>query len=190
MQFTLDIDKTEEEQIKECINFLREKRYIVLLPNALSTTSVKNPTTLVDLFYSMLQYHNRNRKIHYDRATKKEISLAKKFIERRKSICGNKKQALKESAAIVKCVVENESLFCFLQPLHSFNCFGHETMKWVVDKAISIINGENEEINERDYILFMEELGKQQEVDSLNSLGIRIEKMKGYLGGSNGEGKG
>ena len=187
MQSFLDIDKSEDQLVEEYVSFLSERGYVIIPPGSLEGTAVKNPTTLVDLFYSMLQFHNRTRKIHYSKATKKDIGLARKFIDRRKEVCGNKKQALRECSAIVKCVIENEDLFCFSQPLHSFSCFGNDTMKWVTDRAISIINGENYEANERDYKLLMAEVGAQQERDSLNCLDDKIEQLKSFLGDSDAE---
>ena len=184
MQSLLGIEKRDEERAQDCVEFLKGLGYIVISPSSLEHTSVKTPTSLVDLFYSMLQYHNQSRKIHYSRATKKDISLAKKFIKSRQDVCGNKNQALRECASIVKCVVENEDLFGFSEPLHSFDCFGNDTMKWVTDRAISIINGENEEANERDYELYMSELGEKQERESLNCLDDRIRFLKDFLGGN------
>jgi len=184
MQSILGIDKTDEERIEEYTAFLRENGFIVIPPSSLDTTSVKTPTSLVDLFYSMLQYHNQKRVIHYAKATKKDIGLAKSFLKHRQDVCGNKKQALRECALIVKCVVENEELFTFSEPIHSFACFGSDTMKWVSDRAISILNGENYEANERDYEVFMAELGEQQEKESLNCLDDRIKELKSFLGGS------
>jgi len=182
MQSLLGIDTTDEEKLVVYAEFLKERGYIVIPPKSLDRTSVKNAVSLVDLFYSLLQYHNQHRKIHYAKASKKDLGMARQFIKHREEVCGGKVVALQECASIVKCVVENEGLFCFSMPLRSFDCFGNDSMKWVVDRAISIINEENHEVSEKEMALFTLELSNKQEKESLMRLEDKIQDLKKILG--------
>jgi len=181
MQSFLDIPKDENKLIEEYSRYLRERGYIIIEPKSLDPSSVKNASGLVDLFYSLLQYYNQDRKLHYVRATKKDLGMAKQLIDSRQSFCSSRKKAIEESALIVKCVVEYENFFGFSEPLHSFDCFGNNNMKWVIDRAISIINEENDEVDEYEYEMFMSRLSEQQEKTSLNSLDEKIKELKEFL---------
>jgi len=185
MQSFLDIGKSDEDKILESIDFLRSNGYMIIKLSDLEETSVKKAQDLVDLFYALLQFYNQDRDIHYGKASKKDLGLAKQLITHRENICGDKKRALKECALIIKCVVKYEGYFKFTEPLHSFDCFGHDSMKWVVDKAISIINKENKEIDELELNTFLEELYALQEKESLNCLDKKIEELKIFLKGEN-----
>lgn len=181
MQTILGIDKSEGYRVEEATSFLRSNGYLVVKKDLVDKSTVKNASELVDLFYALLQYHNTGRRIHYSKSNKLDFKLAKDLIKSRQEISGDKKGGLMESAAIVRCVVENESLFMFKEPLSSFSCFGTDTMKWVVDKAISIINSENYEAEKRDRILYMESLQKKQESEASQEVASRIEDLKGML---------
>jgi hypothetical protein len=182
MQSFLNLEANKNECLQKHIDILRENGYVVIAPSVLDATSVKNATELVDLFYSFLQYCNQERKIHYAKASKKDLGLANKFIKHRQVICGNKKKALQECVAIVKCVIKYEELYKFDEPLHSFDYFGNDKMKWVTDKAISIINKENKEVDEEELQVFLDELSIKQETESLSILDGRIDELKVFLG--------
>jgi len=180
MQSILDLGKSQEEVYVEK---LRALGYIVIKPRDLEPTSIKNATQLVDLFYSSLQFHNPGRLLHYSRARKKDLAIASKFIKSRTELSGNKSRALQECATLVATVVKYESLFGFEEPLRSFDVFGHETMKWVIDKAISIVNDENLEASDQELQLYLNELSEKQERESLSNLDDRITRLKKVLGG-------
>lgn len=182
MQSFLEFSKTEEHRIQECIDFLEERGYRVISPVTLNRTSVKNAPQLVDYFYALLMYHNPDRKIHYNKASKKDIGLASKFITQRQAGSG-RARAVQECAAIIKCVVENEDLFCFSEPLHSMDCFGQDNMKWVTDRALSILNEENEYVEEQELKLYMEDLDNKHEKEALEDIDDRISSLKNILGG-------
>lgn len=181
MQTILGIDRSEGGRIEEAVSLLRSNGYLVIKKDPIDKSSVKNASELVDLFYALLQYHNTSRKLHYSKSNKLDFKLAKNLIKSRQEISGDKKTGLMESAAIVRCVVENESLFMFKEPLSSFSCFGTDTMKWVVDRAISIINNENYEAEKRDRILYMESLQRKQEREASQEVATKIEDLKGML---------
>lgn len=182
----------EEEFITEekAIDYLQKMGYIIIAPSCLDETSVKACSGLVDFFYSYLQFCNQERKLHYTKASKRDLKQAKGFIERR-SCEGNlsKSRAIKECVSIIKCVIENEEVFDFPEPLHSMDYFGQDNMKWVTDKAISIINKENDRIDKRDLILFSDRLYNTQEKEATSKIEKRVEELKDILGGLDGEEK-
>jgi len=172
----------------EAIDYLRKMGYTVIPPTVLEKSSVSSPASLVDFFYSYLQFCNPNRRIHYTMSSKRDLKHAKKFIESR-SCCANsgKKRALLECVNIIKCVIENESLFGFSEPLHSLDYFGQDNMKWVTDKAICIINRENEEIDRAELDVFTKELYSSQEKSAISKIDNKINELKNILGGLDGK---
>jgi hypothetical protein len=174
-------DSKKEE---EYASFLRDRGYIIISPSVISGSSIKCPGDLVDYFYSLLQFHNSGRNIHYTKTFKRDIRSAKNFIKNRQKISGaSNKRILQECAAIVKCVVEHEEVFSSISPLHSFDCFGQENMKWVTDKAIGIINKENVEVGEKELALLIGNLYIAQEKEALQNIDGNLKNLKRILGG-------
>jgi len=172
--------KKEEEYIR----FLRDRGYTIISPSVLNGSSIKGPGDLVDYFYSLLQYHNSNRNIHYTKTFKRDVRSAKNFIKNRQKVSGaNNERVLLECAAIVKCVVEHEEEFSSIRPIHSFDCFGQENMKWVTDKAIGIINKENEEVGAKELVLLIDNLYIAQEKEALQNIDRHLKRLKKILGG-------
>lgn len=174
----------DKDDIDLYVKFLRDNGFVVIEPKRLDATSVKSAGALVDYFYALLQYCNQNRKIHYAKATDVDRKKANLFIKARmETVPCSRQKAIRECTAIVKCVVENESEFSLSEPIHSFDCFGQERMKWVTDKAISIINNENAKIKNVDLVLFMDTLAEKQEEEALETFYDNIDELKGILGG-------
>lgn len=189
MQNNIQFEKSEEEQTEDAVELLVGKGYIVISRAQLKKTSVKKVADLIDFFYSLLQYYNRDRDIHYS-SSKKDLRMAKNFIKSRQEITGAKKsQAISEAAAIVECVIKYEDKFGFKTPINSFSCFGQNAMKWVTNKAISIINREDKELEDEELHLYMDNLYVEQEKEAVEAIDeSKIEDLKSILGGlKNGE---
>ncbi len=184
MQYIILPEKIEQQLIIEATAFLVSKGYIVISPAKLDYSNVKTVSGLIDYFYSLLQYYNQDRDIHYS-SSKKETRLASNFIKSRQKVNNlTKKSAIKEAAVIVKCVIKYESKFGFKFPMHSFNCFGQDRMKWVTDKAISIINKENIEVEKDALNLYLNNLYVEQEKEALDAINDKkIKKLEEILGG-------
>lgn len=181
-----EIEPTEEERIESAINFLTSLGYVVLCPSKLDHKTIKNSSDLVDYFYALLQYYNPDRRLHYTASSKKDAKHAAAFVKKRREETGaGNKRALEECSEIVRCVVENESVFKFLEPLHSFEVFGQDENKWVTDRAISIINSENEKMEKEEMRLLMDELYIQQEKEALSKIDDNVEKLKLIMGDMN-----
>ena len=179
--FTEEIDKEKETKY---IEFLKERGYVIIPPSYLDCTSITTIPSLINYFYSMLQYYHQDRKLHYYKSTKRDSKVVKNFINSRiEAGAGNRKKAIQECVEIIKCVIENESEFSFSEPLHSLDCFGQDNMKWVTDKAISIINKENERVNKKEMNIFIDNLTKEQEKEALNSFEGNVGELNRILGG-------
>jgi len=183
MQSLLGIDGSSDKRTQACVEHLEELGYIVISPKKLDNSSVKNIEQLVDFFYSRLCYKHPDRNIHYSKSSKKDYRLASVFVKSRQEVCGNKAKALQECTSIIGCVIENEELFGFSDPLSSMAFFGQDNMKWVSDKAISIINGDNEHVEEEILKTMIVELDAAHEKEALEDINVRIDDLKEVLGG-------
>lgn len=188
MQQTIDFGNSVCTSEKEAVEYLRSLGYVVIKRDSLEGSWVKTPSDLVNYFYSLLQFYNQDRKIHYS-PTKKDLRQAKNLIKSRLETAGNKERALKEATSIVRCVAKYEEHFKFTSPIHSFDCFGQDTMRWVTDKAIGIINKEEQEIEDERLRLYINALYIEQEKEALNFVNeSKIEELKHIYGGlTNGE---
>lgn len=184
MQNNIQFKKSKEQSIEDAVELLNENGYIVIQKNKLKSTSVKKASDLVDYFYSLLQYYNQDRDIHYS-SSKKDLRLAKNFIKSRRGEKElNNKRAICEAASIVKCVIKYESKFGFKSPIKSLSCFGQDGMKWVTDKAISIINREETELEKEAFHLYMDNLYVEQEEEAIKLINRnKIDDLKSILGG-------
>lgn len=178
-------DNIEEGDVEQkYVDFLKNRGYIIIPPKILDATSVRSASALVDYFYSMLQYYNPDRRFHYSKASSVDRRKANAFIKgRMEAGAGNRQRAIKECIDIIRCVVEYESEFLFSEPLHSFDCFGQDKMKWVTDKAISILNNENERVLQQELSEFMDKIAQEQEIEALNTFYDNIEEFNSILGG-------
>jgi hypothetical protein len=167
---------------KDAVDYLVSLGYVVIPPSKLENAYVRKPVDLVEYFYSLLLRYNPTRRVHYTKASRKDMRMAVLFVQsREKELGATRKNVIAECAEIVKCVVEHEEMFGFEAPLHSFDCFGQDKLKWVTDKAISIINREHEEVEREELQLFMDKLYCAQEKESIGSLGSKIKELRSIL---------
>jgi len=121
-----------------CVNYLRFRGYKVTKPKTYNT-KIKNLDHLIEYFYANLdskypEYHSASFNISRDRAT------AKQFLEARMVSTGaSKEHSLNECAEIIKTIFDHEEEFKFKYQI-SFSILGQSNLKWVTDKAISIMN--------------------------------------------------
>jgi hypothetical protein len=170
--------------IEEAISLLREAGYVVIAPKTINDTSVKNAKQLVDFFYAYLQYRYPNRILHHYGSDKKDSAIASKFIKHRMSSGATKKRAIQECCLIIKTIIDNEDVIGLDEPLSSVSILGQNELKWVTDKAISIINKESAKYNELELKRIEEELCKQQEKEALEEIDDEnVENLREILGG-------
>jgi len=132
-------DNTSKENLKAaCAKYLSSEGYTIVAPKTFSKV-IKNTSDLVTYFYALLaSKHPENYMATYNKL--KDMSTAKRFVERRMEITGfGKPHALNECGEIIKTVVDNEELFKFTNGV-SFHIFGQANMIWVTDRALKIMN--------------------------------------------------
>jgi hypothetical protein len=152
--------------------------------------NIKKSSDLIEYFYTMLQFYNPDRKIHYTQNMNVDKKFASSLVKSRMSTGISKKRALLESAAIIRCVIENESRFNISFSITSMSVLGQVSLKWITDRAIRIINMEDEEVEKEEMVRLENNLYIKDEKDAIQSLDKRITHLKGVLGGLNEEEKG
>lgn len=121
-----------------CIDYLKYKGYRIIAPKRFDV-KIKNIDHLITYFYSRL---NSKYKEGYTTSLNKaaDRAIAKRFVDDRVAATGVcREYALNECAEIIKTVFDNEKEFNFKYEI-KFSVFGQKNLKWVTDKAISILN--------------------------------------------------
>lgn len=183
-------DEININKEKDAVEYLVSLGYVIIPPNRLDNAYVRKSADLVEYFYSLLLRYHPDRRVHYTKASRKDLRMASLFVSAREKEMGiSGKAALSECAEIVKCVVEHEDLFGFESPLHSFDCFGQDKLKWVTDKAISIINREHEAVEKEELQIFVDKLYHIQEIEAIRSLDDKAKELRSILEGLDGRKK-
>jgi len=171
-------DKSLQNRIEEAVKLLQDNGYSVLKLSYVDETKIASLKSLVEFFYSFLQFNNPDRKIHVSKSYKRDVKYAKDLVNARINTGISRKRAFSESVLIIKCIILNEPLFKLNYPIHSMECLGQDKMKWVTDKAISIVNNEDEEAKEYELRLYEKSLNKVQEKEVYYNIDDRINKLK------------
>lgn len=139
-QSTQDIERC-------CIDILRNNGYRVISPT-IYRRKIKDLKDLVSYFYNLLDtIRDGGYMMAYN--MKRDLSVAKRFVEDRMRKCGySKAVAMNECGEIVRTVIENYESFKFNINV-GFFIFGQANMSWVTDKALKIMDGKNKIESER-----------------------------------------
>jgi hypothetical protein len=125
-----------------CVEYLREKGYKIVEPFSykFSKARLKKSSDLIELFYKLRQWYHPDYLNKYRRNTAADQMIAKRFVESRMEADNlSKEEALLECAEIINTIFEFEADFKFEFSL-DFGIFGQDALKWVTEKAISILN--------------------------------------------------
>lgn len=193
MQTSIFNVQSLEDKISEAISLLESNGYRVIKIEDKNIYKIKNVKDLVEFFYSRLQFYNKGRRIHYNVGSetyKNEMKLAKGFIKSRSTNKKETKATLIECAEIIDCVLKYEDLFSLSEPIHSFSIFGQDELKWITDRAISILNRENSEANEAELAFLLEAFDKQYEEEAVKEAPQQTIVLEKILGGFEDGGKG
>jgi hypothetical protein len=121
-----------------CCSYLRFKGYSIFNPKKFSR-KINGLDDLISYFYLLLNRRSKNGFMTSYNIIRDRV-IAKRFLESRMMVSGySKEYALNECGEIIKTVFENEKEFNFKYEL-TFSIFGQGKLKWVTDKAISIMN--------------------------------------------------
>lgn len=162
--FNSNPEKVLEEA---CTCYLKYKGYTIVDPKKFEKR-IDKLDDLINYFYLLLSNkHPESYTGSYSLV--KDRAIAKRFVESRMSATGvSKKYALNECGAIIKTVFDHESEFNFRFPL-TFALFGQNKLGWVTDKAVAILNKQEE--NKRE--AYSKELRRQAiESQDMSDLGI------------------
>jgi hypothetical protein len=126
-----------------CCRYLRFKGYSIFSPKKFSR-KINGLDDLISYFYLLLNNRNKDGFMTSYNIVRDRV-IAKRFLESRINISGaNKEYALNECGEIIKTVFENEKEFNFKYEI-TFAIFGQGKLKWITDKAISIMNAKVKE---------------------------------------------
>jgi hypothetical protein len=183
-QSTLFFD--DSDKIESAIKTLKDNGYIVIKEVPINEFSIKNSSNLVELFYSLLSFYNPGRSVHYSENTNVDKKTASNFVKSRMEVGCSKKRALQECANIIKCILENEDKLGLSFKITSISILGQDTLKWITDRAITILNEEDYRYGEEELKRLDRELNTRFELEALDDLPNQIENMKRFLEETNG----
>jgi hypothetical protein len=165
-------DKTNELQIeKECVIYLKSIGYKV--SKNITNYKINNIDELIDFFYGLMSYyHNEVCSLVANR--EKDKALFSKFIHDRKAELGyTHRQGLQDCANVINALFCHEEALGLTIPVGTW-VFGSDKCKWITDKAISILNLNQEVIDE----FKVSQLVENDEQNSEEYLGFDFEHLR------------
>lgn len=146
-------DKRREE---ECVKFLESLGY-VLIPPIKDKNNINSLDALLEFFYSNMYRHNKDRKLRYAPMSEDRKFLKNFVNDRMKVGVLSRKRALLECARIIEVLFKYEDMFNLKSPITSTVIL---TQGWIIDRVLSIINGEDLEEEQRFFSMLDEFMDK------------------------------
>lgn len=172
---------SDDNLVKACQDFLREKGFSVLRPISFSDYEIKTKKELIEYFYERLRKEHQQHAAVYINEMR-DMVIAKLFVKSRMQASGtNEATAIKECAEIIKTVLDNYKEFKFKYQIN-FAIFGNARCKWITDKAIDILNNKykakNEDAHNKRIDSVIEEAAKDETLgyDDLDEILARLEE--------------
>lgn len=186
MNPTLNIDgRTPEQKIEEAIELLLSLGFGVRPPLEGATT-IRTPTGLVKFFYNCLAYYSPSLSIMYMENKKKDLGIAKRFIESRRTTGVSKVRALQESCLLIEFLFKYEGYLGLKTKVTSMSVLGQDKMAWFTGNLINAYNGFNNEIEKHKEQIWFENFYDKQEL-SISEEQIALANKRIGLGDENGE---
>lgn len=176
---------SEQQKIDEAKQLLLDNGYLVRGP-LLVGIGVKTPSDLVRYFYDKLMYHNPDFRIGYHGERKRDLKIARNFIEARKKTGLGKDRALVECCILIDILFRYESYLGLSFKVSSMNVLGQEQFSWVTDKLVDIYNGINIDIALENEQIYFERLYFKQEEELEEDLVKQANKRLG-IGDTDGK---
>ena len=167
MPKTLFDGKTKKQKIEEAKKLLVDNGYIVKEP-LINKSDVSTPARLVRFFYDRLGYYNEDLKYLPSADSKRDMAIAKGFIESRMSSGASYQRAIQECCNIIEVLLKYEELLGVDFRISSMRILGQEKLGWITDKAIDILNGMNQDVQRGIERSWFDKLYRHQE-QSLDS---------------------
>lgn len=154
--------RSAEKKIEDAKALLEENGYLVRGPLILKK-SVKGPADLVKFFYDRLAFYNPDMVMYYSGSRKRDLDLAKKFIDARQNSGVSKARAIGECCEIIENLFKYESKLGLNFKVTSMSVLGQDSLGWITDKLIDIINGFNADMADEKESLWFDEFYRSQE---------------------------
>jgi len=138
----IPLKQQEDRIMAACGTYLKSKGYRINRPDYKLSAQPKNIKDLVEYYCKVLNEYYPSRFLSVD--DKKEATMIMRaLVESRESVAFNRKAALAEAATIIFTVFDKEKYLGLRIPpdIRSFNV--NSTRKWIVDRAIDLINDMN-----------------------------------------------
>jgi hypothetical protein len=160
-------DEQLEGLAQKCKVFLEYMGYTVKKPMSYELT-INKQDDLIDFFYHLRDYFHPEY-VMYRNPPEKDRKIAKAFIKNIKEATkSSNKIVLRQCANIIHTVFKYEEEFKFNIPIY-FHIFGQDSMYWVTNKALMIIERENlnSDITKRDKMIEEYENKYEKEEDGI-----------------------
>lgn len=131
--------RSTEAVERACSAFLKHRCYsIKKVEYDYTGKPIKDIQDLIDYFYGLMSKHHPGESVYRNR--EQDLSIALAFVEARKEADGiTKEAALKQCAALIQIVFEEEERFNFNIPIN-FGIFGQKNCAWITEVAVRIMN--------------------------------------------------
>lgn len=133
------------KKIEDAKSLLEENGYLVRGPLILKK-DVRTPAELMKFFYDRMAFYNPNMVVAYSSLRKRDLSLAKNFIDARQESGISRDRAVAECCEIIETLFRHEDRLGLNFKITSMSILGQEALGWITDKAVDIINNYNFEI--------------------------------------------
>jgi len=147
--FGADISSIE----KICGEFLQARGYVLRKSeNVISAKPIKNVQDLIEYFYMLQKKYHPDIYIYRNR--ERDLSIASALIESRQRDDGlTKEAALKQCAAIIQTLFEEEDKFGFTTPI-TFGFLGQKNCGWITEMALTLLNDKMRKAKDEEDLLF------------------------------------
>ncbi len=155
-----------EQKIEDASTLLKSHGYRVQSP-PLKSRNVRMLKDLVRFFYDNMERHHPDSRFICSPSMKRDLGIAKRFVESREATGISKRRALAECCEIIETLFRFEEDIGLNNPATSMAILGNGNMAWVTEKAIQICNKQNNDIKERNNEAYFEQLSKKQSLQTL-----------------------
>lgn len=143
----------EEEAIKE----LQARGYRVVKEVYPEASSVRTFRDLVVYFYSRRRFYNPDRKFPFSIDHTEDVKYISSFVQSRQKLGLDRRTAVAEAASIIEGLFKFEKKLNMTAPIMSPAIL---TVRPLVDRVCSFINGELAEVNEYETELYVNEINE------------------------------
>ena len=166
-------DNVSEREVEEaCVNYLKFLGYKV--SKNTNNYNVNNLDELIDFFYTNQSYYHNDDLCRVVSNRQKDRAIFSNFITSRQAELGySYKSGLQESAYIISALFINEAALDLTVPIWTW-IFSSAKYKWLIDKAINIVNETKEIYNTQE----VERLVEKDELSSEEYLGFDFDRLR------------